>query len=55
VTDVGSWLVAEVVGVRVARPEDYDCIAAVIDAWWGRPVSASVGPTVTAAPRTPAM
>lgn len=33
---------AEVVGVRVARPEDYDCIAAVIDAWWGRPVSASV-------------
>jgi len=28
VTDVESWLVAEVVGVRVARPEDYDCIAA---------------------------
>jgi len=42
VTDVGSWLVAEVVGVRVARPEGYDCIAVVIDAWWGRPVSASV-------------
>ena len=24
--------------VRTARPGDYDAIAAVIDAWWGRPV-----------------
>ena len=23
---------------RIARPEDYDAIAAVIDGWWGRPV-----------------
>jgi len=24
--------------LRPARPEDYDAIAAVVDAWWGRPV-----------------
>ena len=24
--------------LRVARPEDYDAIAAVVDDWWGRPV-----------------
>jgi ribosomal protein S18 acetylase RimI-like enzyme len=23
---------------RMARPADYDAIAAVVDAWWGRPV-----------------
>ena len=32
----------EVVGVRVAHPEDYERIVAVIDEWWGRPVSASL-------------
>jgi hypothetical protein len=31
-----------VVDVRVAHPEDYDRIVAVIDDWWGRPVSASL-------------
>jgi ribosomal protein S18 acetylase RimI-like enzyme len=31
-----------VVDVRVARPEDYDRIVAVIDDWWARPVSASL-------------
>ncbi len=25
-------------GVRVARPQDYDAIASVVDAWWGRPM-----------------
>jgi ribosomal protein S18 acetylase RimI-like enzyme len=25
-------------GVRVARPSDYDLIAPVVDAWWGRPI-----------------
>jgi GNAT superfamily N-acetyltransferase len=34
--------VVEVVGVRVAHPEDYERIVAVIDDWWGRPVSASL-------------
>jgi predicted GNAT superfamily acetyltransferase len=24
--------------VRAARPDDYDAIAAVADAWWGRPI-----------------
>ncbi|MDQ2884240.1 MAG: GNAT family N-acetyltransferase [Actinomycetota bacterium] len=28
--------------LRVARPADYDRIAAVIDDWWGRPVRASL-------------
>mgnify|MGYP001795382310 CR=1 FL=1 len=32
----------EVKGLRVARPEDYDRIVAVINAWWGRPVSTSL-------------
>jgi ribosomal protein S18 acetylase RimI-like enzyme len=27
-------------GVRIARPQDYDPIAAVVDAWWGRPMLA---------------
>jgi predicted GNAT superfamily acetyltransferase len=26
------------VAVRNARPDDYDTIAAVVDAWWGRPI-----------------
>jgi len=29
-------------GVRVARPQDYDAIVAVVDDWWGRPVSRSL-------------
>jgi ribosomal protein S18 acetylase RimI-like enzyme len=29
-------------GVRVARPGDYDSIVAVVDDWWGRPVSRSL-------------
>lgn len=28
--------------VRVARPQDYDAIVAVVDDWWGRPVSRSL-------------
>jgi GNAT superfamily N-acetyltransferase len=32
----------EAVGVRVACPEDYDRIVAVVDDWWGRPVRASL-------------
>jgi ribosomal protein S18 acetylase RimI-like enzyme len=28
--------------VRRARPSDYDRIAAVVDAWWGRPVLGSL-------------
>jgi GNAT superfamily N-acetyltransferase len=32
----------EVEGVRGARPEDYDRIVALIDHWWGRPVSSSL-------------
>jgi GNAT superfamily N-acetyltransferase/catechol 2,3-dioxygenase-like lactoylglutathione lyase family enzyme len=28
--------------VRVARPQDYDAIVAVVDDWWGRPVSHSL-------------
>ncbi len=32
----------ESVGVRVARPEDYDGIVAVVDEWWGRSVSPSL-------------
>jgi predicted GNAT superfamily acetyltransferase len=28
--------------VRPARPEDYDPIIAVVDDWWGRPVSAGL-------------
>jgi GNAT superfamily N-acetyltransferase len=31
-----------VTDLRVARPEDYDRIVAVIDDWWGRPVGASL-------------
>ena len=27
---------------RVARPEDYEAIVAVVDAWWGRPISSSL-------------
>ena len=27
------------VSLRAARPADYDAIAAVLDDWWGRPVS----------------
>jgi GNAT superfamily N-acetyltransferase len=27
---------------RVARPQDYDRIVAVVDDWWGRPVRASL-------------
>jgi ribosomal protein S18 acetylase RimI-like enzyme len=34
--------VDESVGVRVARPEDYDGIVAVVDEWWGRSVSPSL-------------
>ncbi len=30
------------VRVRGARPEDYDRIIAVVDEWWGRPVSQSL-------------
>jgi hypothetical protein len=30
------------VSVRVARPEDYDSIVAVVDEWWGRSVSPSL-------------
>jgi len=26
------------IAVRAARPADYDAIAAVADAWWGRPI-----------------
>jgi hypothetical protein len=33
---------SEAVGVRVACPEDYDRIVAVVDDWWGRPVRASL-------------
>lgn len=29
-------------GVRVARPEDYAAIAAVVDAWWGRSIVGSL-------------
>lgn len=29
---------AERVAVRTARASDYDGIAAVVDAWWGRPI-----------------
>jgi ribosomal protein S18 acetylase RimI-like enzyme/predicted enzyme related to lactoylglutathione lyase len=29
-------------GVRAARPHDYDAIMAVVDDWWGRPVSRSL-------------
>jgi ribosomal protein S18 acetylase RimI-like enzyme len=29
-------------GPRQARPADYDAIAAVVDTWWGRPVTASL-------------
>ena len=25
--------------VRAARPDDYDAIAAVVDEWWGRPIT----------------
>ena len=32
----------EVRCLRVARPEDYDRIVAVINDWWGRPVSPSL-------------
>jgi ribosomal protein S18 acetylase RimI-like enzyme len=32
----------ESVSVRVARPEDYDGIVAVVDEWWGRSVSPSL-------------
>lgn len=28
--------------LRPARPDDYDAIAAVVDAWWGRPVLPSL-------------
>ncbi len=27
------------VTIRSARPEDYDAIVAVVDAWWGRPMA----------------
>jgi GNAT superfamily N-acetyltransferase len=30
------------VGIRVARPDDYDRIITVVDEWWGRPVSSSL-------------
>lgn len=30
------------VAVRRARPEDYDGVVAVVDEWWGRPVSPSL-------------
>ncbi len=30
------------VATRVARPDDFDAIASVVDDWWGRPVSASL-------------
>ena len=30
------------VDVRVASPNDYDQIVAVIDDWWGRPVAAGL-------------
>ena len=32
----------EVKGIRVARPEDYDRIVAVMNTWWGRSVSPSL-------------
>ena len=32
----------EAVAFRVAGPEDYDRIMAVVDGWWGRPVSRSL-------------
>ncbi|WP_018504228.1 hypothetical protein [Parafrankia discariae] len=28
--------------IRVARPDDYDAIAAVADDWWGRPGGAAL-------------
>jgi ribosomal protein S18 acetylase RimI-like enzyme len=28
--------------IRLARPEDYEHIVAVLDQWWGRPVAASL-------------
>jgi GNAT superfamily N-acetyltransferase len=31
-----------VVGVRVASPDDYDRVIAVVDEWFGRPVSSSL-------------
>jgi ribosomal protein S18 acetylase RimI-like enzyme len=34
--------VVEVSGTRTARAGDYDAIVAVIDQWWGRPVSSSL-------------
>lgn len=33
---------SESVGVRTARPDDYDRIVALVDEWWGRPVSPSL-------------
>ncbi|MGH3544087.1 MAG: hypothetical protein ACRDTO_17250, partial [Mycobacterium sp.] len=35
-------MVGDDVESRVARPQDYDRIVAVIDDWWGRPVRASL-------------
>ena len=32
----------ESVAVRIARPEDYDGVVAVVDKWWGRSVSPSL-------------
>lgn len=32
----------QIVGMRVARPDDYDGIAAVLDEWWGRSVSGAL-------------
>jgi len=34
--------VVEAASVRVAGPQDYDRIMAVVDGWWGRPVSRSL-------------
>jgi ribosomal protein S18 acetylase RimI-like enzyme len=34
--------VEQIVGMRVAHPEDYDRIAAVLDGWWGRSVSGAL-------------
>ena len=33
-----SWWGDLPVGLRQARPEDYDVVASVVDRWWGRPI-----------------
>jgi ribosomal protein S18 acetylase RimI-like enzyme len=34
--------VAKPLALRAARPDDYDAIVSVVDAWWGRPIAGAL-------------